>query len=187
MYELRKKDNNGKIKIIKVYDTLDSLFRSTSEYSLQECGFDYDERTDIYGDFCNHSLFEPLNIYESTEYRYIIVNVLKNKILSSDYLVGEYRKWNENRKAKNRKNLERRLAKQRQGRKPSPFNKMCKHMRTTNERRWANANLDEEFAPTTRAKRNAKNLPNTWWDIPSYSQKSWKFQSKRKKQWKPKK
>jgi hypothetical protein len=49
------------------------------------------------------------------------------------------------------------------------FHKHCKtyrHPRTTYERRWADAWTDEAPAPKIRARRNHRNLPSTWDDIP---------------------
>lgn len=53
----------------------------------------------------------------------------------------------------------------------------CRHPRTTQERR-ANGNRDfirfDDFKIKSRAKRNRKNLPNSYDDIWHQSQKSWK-------------
>lgn len=58
--------------------------------------------------------------------------------------------------------------------------------KTFQERKWANAWDDEEFAPKVRAARNSSNLPNSWDDFYAHSDKCWKTQSKRKHQWKEK-
>lgn len=56
--------------------------------------------------------------------------------------------------------------------------------RTTQERRWAKAWDDEEFAPKTRCSRNFRNLPNAWDDYTrrDADDRSWKRH--RKHQWK---
>ena len=59
-------------------------------------------------------------------------------------------------------------------------------IRTHQERKWANAHDDEEFAPKPRGKRNKISLPTSWDDVIAHSDKSWKTQSKRKHQWKSK-
>ena len=53
---------------------------------------------------------------------------------------------------------------------------------TTNERRQAFPNEDEG-EPPIRGRRRAHSLPNTWDDVHSDSQKSWKYQSKRRHQY----
>lgn len=57
-----------------------------------------------------------------------------------------------------------------------------RHPRTTQERCWADAWKDEDFAPRTRARRNARNLPNAWDDVHRDVERSWKRY--RKAQWK---
>ena len=59
-------------------------------------------------------------------------------------------------------------------------------IRTFQERKWASAWDDEEDCPRVRARRNARNLPEPWDDIPSHNDKCWKTQSKRRHQWKEK-
>lgn len=59
-----------------------------------------------------------------------------------------------------------------------------RQMRTTQERRWAAAWDDEEFAPKTRAARNFRNLPNAWDDWWRTEDRNWKRY--RRTQWKSK-
>lgn len=61
-----------------------------------------------------------------------------------------------------------------------------RHPRTTQERKWAHAWDDEEFCPPPRARRQGRYLPTVWDDIYAHSEKSWKTQSKRRHQWRPK-
>lgn len=56
--------------------------------------------------------------------------------------------------------------------------------RTLNEIRQAVQNKDEG-EPPIRGRRNKNNLPSAWDDKYSDAQKSWKYQSKRKKQYRP--
>jgi len=59
-----------------------------------------------------------------------------------------------------------------------------RRVRTQQERKWANAWDDEEFAPKVRPKRNIWNLPDSYCDIIAHNDKSWKTQTKRRHQWK---
>lgn len=59
-------------------------------------------------------------------------------------------------------------------------------IKTFQERKWAHAWDDEEFAPKPRPARQGKNLPDSWDDYRQHCDKSWKTQSKRKRQWKEK-
>ena len=62
------------------------------------------------------------------------------------------------------------------------FRIMC----TMKERRWADAwEDDEDFRVSVRRRRSAGHLPDSWDDIFSHNDKSWKTQSKRRRQWKP--
>ena len=58
------------------------------------------------------------------------------------------------------------------------YGKYLRHVRTTAELR---ANADKEYEKYVRPKR--KHLPTLYDDIPRGNQKSWKKQSKKKKQW----
>lgn len=60
-----------------------------------------------------------------------------------------------------------------------------RYIKTTQERRMSLA-FDEENFVKCRSSRTDANLPNSWDDIDSHNDKSWKTQSKRKHQWKPK-
>jgi len=57
-------------------------------------------------------------------------------------------------------------------------------IRTIQEKRWASAWSDEEEPVQPRAARNIHNIPDAWDDYMSDAQKSWKWQSKRRHQWK---
>lgn len=59
-----------------------------------------------------------------------------------------------------------------------------RHPRTTQERRWANAWDDEEFAPKARGARNGHNLPNVWDDIVRQDSEDRNWKRHRKFQWK---
>ena len=72
------------------------------------------------------------------------------------------------------------------GRKRSHYH-YYRRVRTTQERRWANAWDDEEFAPKIRKCRNASNLPSYWDDQPRSNCDNHNWKRFRKHQWKEKK
>lgn len=81
---------------------------------------------------------------------------------------------------------ERRWMMRRNGRKKSAYG-WFRRPKTTQEMRWAHAWDDEEDCPPPRGRRQGHNLPNAWDDYYAHGEKSWKKQSKRKRQWKEKK
>ena len=99
----------------------------------------------------------------------------KGKLLTVDYLVGISKKY--------RNNLQRKFRRvYHSWAKPKWHSgSYIRHMRTTQEKRWANAWDDEEFAPKVRARRNANNLIDVRDDIWRHNQKNWK--KFRKHQW----
>jgi hypothetical protein len=72
----------------------------------------------------------------------------------------------------------------RHGRKTEGCYGTYRHPKTTNERRQAFRNRDED-EPVIRARRNHKNIIHAWDDRNAHSEKSWKAQSKRKRQFRP--
>ncbi len=70
----------------------------------------------------------------------------------------------------------------RHGRKTEYCFGTFRHPKTTNERRQAFQCKDEK-EPPIRARRNCNNMINAWDDRSSHCEKGWKFQSKRKKQY----
>jgi len=99
-------------------------------------------------------------------------------LYTPDRLIGLRRKWLRERKSRYWYGFS--------GRK----RRRCsshRSMRTFQERKWAHAWDDEEFAPRVRAARQGKNLPDAWDDWHRHNDKCWKTQSKRKHQWKEKK
>lgn len=61
-----------------------------------------------------------------------------------------------------------------------------RHPHTTQERRWASAWDDEEFAPKTRGARSGHNLVNAWDDIVRQDSDDRNWKRHRKFQWKAK-
>ena len=172
MYIVYRRNSNGKLKAIIEFDELTDMFWSVREADIIN-HFGY---TDVDRRKGHHTYFgETLNEYDwidTTSYRYVVVH--NDKIVVPDRLVGLYRKWY-NVKPRRRW----------QYRKSAWGG--YRRLRTTQERKWAHAFDDEEFAPKVRAVRQGKNLPDSWDDYRRHAQKSWKWQSKRKNQWKEKK
>lgn len=100
------------------------------------------------------------------------------KQYTPDVLVGLRRAW----KSKEFRNRYRRNT---NGRKKAAWGGF-RRFKTFQERKWADAWKDEEFAPHVRRARAKPNLPDPWDDHYSCGSKSWKHQSKRKYQWKEK-
>lgn len=73
----------------------------------------------------------------------------------------------------------------RQGRKTNYCYGRYRNPHTTNEKRKSFP-IQEEGEPKIRAKRNYNNLPTSWDDKITHPHKSWKYQSKRKRQYKEK-
>ncbi len=57
-----------------------------------------------------------------------------------------------------------------------------RRFKTQNEVRQAWANADEG-EPPIKPRRNRTHIPNSWDDVPRHNEKNWKYQSKRKKQY----
>ena len=98
----------------------------------------------------------------------------KGKLLTVDYLLGLARKRAYKNRYRSKYNS--------WSKKRNNYGNSLRRMRTTQERRWANAWDDEEFAPKVRGRRGASSLPNHWDDYHRYNQRNWK--KFRKNQWK---
>lgn len=59
---------------------------------------------------------------------------------------------------------------------------MFRRPQTFRDRKWSLA-YDEENYVKVRPKRNMKNLPSTWDDVHKHHENGWKWQSKRRHQW----
>ena len=71
------------------------------------------------------------------------------------------------------------------GRKRSAHGRF-RHMRTLQEMRQSCAFTEDEKEVNVRPRRSKANIPTFWDDVWVRNQKSWKRQSKRRRQWKPK-
>ncbi len=112
--------------------------------------------------------------YEPCEF--IIRDTYGNKLTKHEMEPFFYEAYREHYRNKN----------QRQGRKTNWCYGRYRTLNSSNERRSAWVNEDDG-EPAIRGARNANNLPNSWDDDSSQdAEKSWKKQSKRRHQWRPK-
>ena len=131
---------------------------------------------DIKYQFANSSIERRRErIYLPTYDTYVTIPVFskvayneKGRLLTTDYLLGISYKYQAERWGKYRGRYNS-WAK-------SNYHRGCsmRRMHTTQERRWAHAWDDEEFAPNVRARRSLKGLPHVWDDYWRYNTKNWK-------------
>jgi hypothetical protein len=174
--------NEGKDRLICKFDTFDELFtqhrigegRITAAFGHNpedrtEGNYLFGENRDVELEFLSHHVYV---CYEN------------DKLVTPDRLVGLWREYCRNVRNPYRYGWfwERRRSR---GEKKQAYGHW-RAPKTTNERRWAHAWDDEEFAPRTgfaRGRRRANALPNLWDDLYGHNDKSWKTQSKRRHQW----
>lgn len=161
----------GKDRLIRTFKTYEELFRGMWEADLKEFGHNPTDRTtarNLAGD--NDWIFE--GYIGNSRCCYICYDNLN--LVTPDRLVGLRRDWIGHRRSNYRLYWH-------------SYNRAYRgnrRIRTTQERRWAHACDDVEFAPPVRGRRSACNLPNSWDDIRGHNDKSWKTQTKRRHQWK---
>lgn len=182
MLEIYKRDEfNGKLKILAEFDSFDDLFKLVGYRYDFASTFGYND-TDRHDDgtafLQDHPPVNQWTWYPQRSFCYVAYD--KGKFVTPDRLVGLYRKYKDNRRNNWRHSWTQRYDR---GKKKGAWGRI-RHMHTQHEKRWQNAWDDEEFAPKYRAKRQGHNLPDTWDDYWVRGQKSWKYQSKRKHQWK---
>lgn len=185
MLEIFKRDEfNGKLKIIAEFNSFEELFRRLgfSRIDLATIfGYSDVDRHNDHPSLGDHQRPSQWDWWPSRKYCYVAYD--NGKFVTPDRLVGLYRDWMYD----NRINWRRRWTQRYdRGQKKSAWGRI-RHMHTQHEKRWQDAWDDEEFVPKYRAKRHGHNLPDTWDDYWVRGQKSWKYQSKRKHQWKEKK
>lgn len=183
MLEIYKRDEfNGKLKIISEYNSFEDLFRRVGyRFDFAEC-FGYND-TNRHTNGAHLGDHQPVPQYASwPSRRYCYIAYWNDKFVTPDRLVGLYRDYTYANRVDWRKRWNRKYD---CGHKKGAYG-WIRHMRTMQERRWAHAWDNEEFAPRVRAKRQGHHLPSNWDDYWAGAQKSWKRQSKRKHQWKEK-
>ena len=177
--EVYRRDNyDGHLRLCATFESLEELVNSTRHFNnfshndSDRCRYDL-HRWDP--DWNKTILDFPARTWllDSTTFCYVVYNA-NGKTIGPDMLIG----------------IDRRLRRERRhwwGRwNPGSKRGNCCHyrrMKTTQERRWAHAWDDEEFAPKPRAKRQGHNLPDAYDDYWRGSEgKSWK--NYRTHQWK---
>jgi len=174
IYIYRRSDLNGKIYIVSTYESVAALVKSIDNFSNFSSNFE--DRCSLPLLSCDREAPSKLfSLEKSTHYCYVCYDEF-DKHYSKSQLVGISRSLN-TYKETNYKSWAKRGGKWRG----------LRYIRTTQEIKWVHAWDNEEFAPRIRAKRNEHNLPTLWDDFWRYSNKNWKKQSKRQRQWKPKK
>lgn len=172
MIEVTQKDSKGRIQ---------TIWRCTEQqfgeyYWPHQVEEDFSTRHNMVGSKEVHiewDLWVRVPIF-----KYVAYNE-RGKILDVSHLLGIARKYNKGYNRRINWNWRRAGTVHNKRRHRGTY---FRHMRTTQERRWAHAWDDEEFAPSVRGKRRAKNLPSLWDDRKRFNTKSWK--KVRKNQWK---
>ena len=196
----KKDEYTGKIYLAGSFSNMEKFFHkatvASSTYAsyrfrgvtFEGFGSDFDERHDFGYYAFDHKRYFMIgenqcdkNRWLKSFYCYLCYDQF-DKHYSRDRLVGLYRIWRDDRRKRYRRGW------MSHGWKRGAWGGY-KEPCITHELRWAEAWDDEEFAPKkgfARPRRRGRNLPNAWDDEISRSEKSWKTQSKRKHQWKPK-
>ena len=160
----------GKDRLIRTYETYEELFR-LGESALKDFGYNPTDRTTARNCFDDHDWMFGDYIGNS-RCRYVCYE--NDKLVTPDRLVGLRRDWIGRRRRTFYFGY-RRYSKAWRG---------YRKIKTTQERRWAHAWDDEEFAPKVRGRRSKRMLPDSWDDVRAHNDKSWKTQTKRRHQWK---
>jgi len=185
MYEIYRRTLNGKLNLIAEFNTIEEIVAGIWKGASITEYFGY---TNIDRKQGNVAMFGETHTtydwcyYEGSTYKYVVEH--NGKIVAPDRLLGVWRECKYQQSLRKEYWVNKRIQHS-QGRKPQAIGGF-RQMNTKQERTWAHAWDDEEFAPKPRVARTNRNLPDAWWDIHWYTHKSWKIQSKRKHQWKEK-
>lgn len=178
------------------YKSLEEFFKGNTEHTIKKyVGYSINDKicvgvtkTDYGRGYCKRRYIRKahhcgkINCHEHDEHRLAMaVYDHLGKLYTPDHLIGLYREWVRTRP----NNLYKQRWFRRNGCKKSVWGGF-RNIKTAQERKWAHAWDDEEFAPKVRAARQGHNLPDSWDDYQRHSDKSWKTQSKRKYQWREK-
>jgi len=177
--EVYRRDNyDGHLRLIASFASLEDLVLATGSFENFSCCEADRCRYNLHRwdpDF-HKTIFEsPARfwLHDSTTFCYVVYNA-NDKIVPPDVLIGiDRRERYERRYRYNYNSWHKR--------------KHCHSYRrphTTQERRWAHAWDDEEFAPPPRARRNARNLPDAWDDVWRWHGDTKNWKNYRKHQWK---
>jgi len=184
MIEVRQRNSKGITQFIGTYTEFE-FARKYDERKINELFSNDDKENKFWTDW-NAEHYKCGHLFKHTAYN------SRGKLLTVDYLIGVVRainrayyskwRWSYRQKKWVKRNSDSNWM---PGAKRGNYS-YFRHIRTFQERRWANAWDDEEFAPKIRATRNKDNLPNNWDDIGrgDYNNRNWKHH--RKHQWKEK-
>lgn len=174
----KRNEFDGNIDFIAIFESLEYFLLRTSDYS--GFGSNYDDRHSNGAPWWDYTT-NDLEIRPRTQYCYLCYDEF-GTFYSKDRLVGLERALDKSYKTRLKNRVDRRS----RGRKKMVWGGF-RHPKTLQELKWNNAWDDEEFAPKARGRRRKGYLPTHWDDHRGMSaQKSWKWQSKRKNQWKDK-
>ena len=161
----------------RYYNSLESFLKYSSERDFDRYGYSIYERKcfTLYKHWSFFDLCKVPDCHNPDHFRLYTEVVCDENglILTPDFLVGEFRKYQASQKPRRY-----------YGWNSGWWKCHHRHPRTTNERKQYDACMVDDDAPNVRGKRRPSNLPNTWDDIPKHNDKCWKTQSKRKHQWK---
>ena len=149
-------------------------------------GVGYDPTPDFTWDYGIDLYRKSRRTLESDNYFRADFNLVvcddEGKIYPPEYLNDRYKEFHKILLKRRDKDRVAAYHQKRHGRKRKAYGGFRK-LRTFQERKKSFA-FDEEYFVKVRSSRNASNLPDSWDDYQYYAQKSWKYQSKRKRQWK---
>lgn len=179
MIQIYRRNEAGKNRYIGYVESYDDMFLRFYESDIEAFGYSELDRTKkgwLFDD-CPVSPWLERDLVRMGWLNHYCYTVYEDgKFITPDRLVGFYREFRIKRAASwDRKWRQRRSRNKAYG--------GHRRVRTFQERKMACAQ-DEEYFIKVRPSRNTANMVEPWDDIIAHNDKSWKTQSKRKKQWK---
>ena len=175
MIEIYNRSPAGKNRLIFTVNTYGELFRHLYERELTAFGHTESDCTTVARtrhDYQQHDFYHTLTHFDYHRFCYTAID--NGRLVTPDRLVGLYREANRNALP---------FKPKRHGSRKRAYGKR-RRLRTTNERRQVLAQQDVDHAPPVRCARNLHNLPDSYDDVYTHCDRSWKHQCKRKHQWK---
>ena len=175
VYVYRRINHTGKLKLIQKFDSITQLVSVTRNVA-DVFGYTTEDRhTNCLAGWDPEGVTEWMSWDNPRRYCYV---AYENDVtlITPDRLVGAQRSYNNTRKSRYIYYNSWRKRGWRKGR----------GVRTTQERKYSEDWDDDGNRIRVRAKRNAANIPDCWDDYRCITDRSWKTQSKRRKQWKGK-
>jgi hypothetical protein len=129
-----------------------------------------------------NSIFQHNKVAIDGGYFQTYVTVVYNqdcKLYTKDHILGEYRKWKQLRDLN--WNPNRYSSRYDHGQRHCCYGKFRKIKTFQESKMWFDV---DEYKIKGRAKRSKANLPDSWYDISTNPEKSWKYQTKNKHQYK---